>query len=376
MTFKDILKKAGKTISVIALLYIFLVSISLLSASFKSFGEEFAHRLIQTTSNPFVGLFIGILATTIIQSSSTTTSMIVGFVASGALTVENAVPMVMGANIGTTVTNTLVSLGHITRKEEFKRAMSCSSVHDLFNMFTVIILLPLELATGYLRRAATFLAGRFGQYGGIKIMNPLKAVIKPVVNHIEQTLTETTGLQPTPAGIIMLVLALVLLFTALIFIVKIMKSSTAKRAEIVFNKILGRSSFIGLLMGMTFTAIVQSSSITTSILVPVVAAGITTVETVFPITMGANIGTTVTAILAALTGNIAGVTIAFVHLLFNLTGIAIVYNIRVIRNAIIGAAKGLANICTRHRALALVYVFGVFYIFPGLLIFISKLINK
>lgn len=376
MILKDIIRKIGKIVTILALLYLFLVSISLLSASFKIFGKDFANMLIQTTSNPFVGLFIGILATSLIQSSSTTTSMIVGFVASGALTIENAIPMVMGANIGTTVTNTLVSLGHITRKEEFKRAMSCSSVHDLFNIFTVIILLPIELTTGYLRRSAGFLANAFRQYGGVNIMSPLKAIIKPMIHFIEYIFRDLFGLPSVMTGIIMLMLALVLLLTALFFIVKIMKSSTAKRAEIIFDKILGRSGVIGIFMGLIFTAIVQSSSVTTSILVPIVASGITTVETIFPITMGANLGTTVTAILAALTGNIAGITIAFAHLIFNITGVIIVYNIGVVRRGIILTAKKLAAICTERRVLAFVYVLGIFYILPTSLILISKLLNR
>jgi len=373
---KIIIKKILKVSTIVLLLYVFLVSISLLSAAFKLFGKDFANGLIQTTSNPFVGLFIGILATTLIQSSSTTTSMIVGFVASGALTIENAVPMVMGANIGTTVTNTLVSLGHITRREEFKRAMSCSSVHDIFNILTVLILFPLELSTGYLRRSASFLAEAFGNAGGFKVMSPLKAVVNPAVDSIKHVMSDVFGLSHVAAGIVMLVLAMIMLFSALFFIVKIMKSTTAKRAEIVFDKILGKSVVLSMLMGLLFTAIVQSSSVTTSILVPIVASGITSIEVILPITMGANLGTTVTAILASLTGNVAGITIAFVHLLFNLTGIILVYNITLLRNGVIKVAKGLADICSRKRALALVYVFSVFYILPALFIFISKLLKQ
>ena len=75
-----------KFLTVLGLLYIFLVSISLMGAAFKGFGKGFAENLIRTTSNPVVGLFIGLLVTSIIQSSSTTTSMVVGFVAGGVLT--------------------------------------------------------------------------------------------------------------------------------------------------------------------------------------------------------------------------------------------------------------------------------------------------
>ena len=106
------------------LLYCFFLSLDMIGLAFKLFGKEFAQTLIETTTHPFVGLFIGLLATSLVQSSSTTTSMTVGMVAAGALTIEGAIPIIMGANIGTTVTNTLVSLAHFTRPQEFRRAFS------------------------------------------------------------------------------------------------------------------------------------------------------------------------------------------------------------------------------------------------------------
>ncbi|MBU1147316.1 MAG: Na/Pi symporter [Candidatus Omnitrophica bacterium] len=132
---KDTLKIFTKAMLVLGFLYLFLVSIGLLGEAFKGFGKEFAENLLRMTSNPFVSLFIGILATSLMQSSSTTTSIVVGMVASGTITVGNAIPIIMGANIGTTVTNTLVSIGHITRREEFKRAIAGATVHDFFNLF-------------------------------------------------------------------------------------------------------------------------------------------------------------------------------------------------------------------------------------------------
>ncbi|MBW2397406.1 MAG: Na/Pi symporter, partial [Deltaproteobacteria bacterium] len=113
----------------LALLYGFFVGLDLMGLSFKLFGSGFAEALVARTANPFVGLFIGILATTLVQSSSTTTSMVVGLVAAGALTIDGAIPIVMGANIGTSVTNTLVSLAHVTRREEFQRAFAGATVH-------------------------------------------------------------------------------------------------------------------------------------------------------------------------------------------------------------------------------------------------------
>jgi sodium-dependent phosphate cotransporter len=173
-----------KILGLFTALYIFILSITLLGASFKLFGKEFAETLLATTSNPLVGLFIGILATSIIQSSSTTTSIVVGMVAGGLVSIEGAIPIVMGANIGTTITNTLVSLGHITRSREFIRAFSGAIVHDVFNLLTVAFLFPLQYFTNFLGHFALKMEIIFENAGGLKFISPVKAITKPVSSAI------------------------------------------------------------------------------------------------------------------------------------------------------------------------------------------------
>jgi sodium-dependent phosphate cotransporter len=362
-----------KIIAVAALLYCFLVSIGLMGAAFKGFGKGFAENLIKTTSNPFVGLFIGILATSIVQSSSTTTSVVVGIVGAGGITVGNAIPIIMGANIGTTVTNTLVSLGHVSRKDEFRRAISAATVHDFFNLICVSILFPLELATGVLEKGATLMSSAFEGVGGIKFTSPIKVATKPAVHLVQDIAEFVAGDASLASYILMLVASMLLLFFALYFIVKVMKSLVVNRAEIILDNVISRSRFLGLIAGLAFTIIVQSSSITTSLLIPLVAAGILTVESAFPITIGANIGTTTTAILASFaTGNISAIIIAFAHFLFNLTGTVCIYPIRIFRMIPINLAKSLGNMAAEKRWYAMVYVLGVFFFVPGLLILVSK----
>lgn len=368
--FKTILK----IILVAVSLYFFLVSIGLMGKAFKGFGKDFAESLLNTTSNPFVALFIGILATSIVQSSSTTTSIVVGMVASGVITVGNAIPIVMGANIGTTVTNTLVSLGHITRKEEFKRAISGATIHDFFNLICVSILFPLELATGFLEKLATRLSSSFVHIGGIKFTSPIKVATEPTVDFIKHIFIKTLPSSNNVGYSLILVISVIMLFFALYFIVRLMKSLVISRTEAVLDNVIGKNGLIGILAGLFFTIIVQSSSITTSLLVPLAGAGLLTVESIFPITMGANIGTTTTAILASFaTGNPAAVTIAFVHFLFNVIGLLFIYPIKAIRNIPIRLANDLGNLAFVKRRYALLYVLTVFFIVPSLLIFISKL---
>ncbi|MHC4257777.1 MAG: Na/Pi symporter [Planctomycetota bacterium] len=374
-TVKTILKVAAAA----TLLYLFLLSIGLMGSAFKGFGKGFAENLVATTSNPFIGLVIGILATSVVQSSSTTTSLVVGIVGSGGLTVGCAIPIIMGANIGTTVTNTLVSLGHVGRRGEFRKAIAAATVHDFFNLICVSIMFPLELITkhffgvGFLEKSATTLADQFQNVGGLKFTSPIKMIIKPVVKWIQHLLTDMTSSEKL-AYSIMLAISFVLLFFALYYIVKVMKSLVVERAEIVLNNVIRKNGSLALLAGLLFTISVQSSSITTSLLIPMVAAGILTVESIFPITMGANIGTTTTAILASFaTGNISAIIIAFVHFLFNTIGVVCLYPIPICRRIPINLAHRLGFIASQKRWLAFAYVVGMFFVVPFLLIFVSKL---
>lgn len=371
-----------KAIALLVLVYLFLVSIGLIGASFKFFGKDIAHRLIETTSNPFVGLFIGILATSLWQSSSTTTSVVVGLVGGGALTLPNAIPIVMGANIGTTVTNIIVALGHITRGEEFKRAFAGATVHDFFNIIVVIILFPFQYFTNFLGWGAGMLGDAFKIAGGLTYTNPLKLIVGPpialimgfcqkggvLITHLFQL---GEGLREKIPGILMIIIALILLFLALRYLVLILKSLVLKRAEVFFDRYIFRSAFRGLMFGLVLTALVQSSSITTSLAVPLLGAGILTLEQVFPYTLGANVGTTVTAILASFaTNNIAAVSVAFAHLLFNLIGIGIIWPVRLVRQLPLVLSRSLAQISIKSRLIPIMFIILTFYVIPFILIFL------
>lgn len=328
------------------------------------------------TDNPFLALFLGIFATSLVQSSSSTTSIVVGMVASGVLTVGNAIPIIMGANIGTTVTNIIVSLGHITRKEEFKRAFAGALMHDFFNIISVCIFLPLELTFHILEKTATFCAEYTFGAEGFFMINPIKAATKPVTAWAKNFFIHHMGLTQYTTGIFLAVISLILLFVALYFISRIARKLMKNRTEILLDKALARAGWIGIFLGMIITAFIQSSSITTSLLVPLIGSGILSIESAFPITLGANLGTTVTALLASLTGNIAAVTIAYVHLLFNVFGILLLYPVPFIRKIPILLAKKAALLATESRKLAIACVFLFFYIIPGLLALLVRANTK
>ena len=301
-------------------LYLFFASIELMSAAFKMSGRGLAEQLLNTASDPLAGLLIGFLATSMIQSSSTTTTIVVGLVASGALTIELAVPIIMGANIGTTTTNTIVAIGHVTRPAEFERAFAASTVHDFFNLLAAFTILPIEVFFHPVQKSAVFLQSTFAGAGGMKLASPLKVVIRPLADFV-------TGL--VPSTLPLMIIALLLLFIALRGMMKIMQGAVLSRLEGLFDRVLFRNDAASFTLGVVATASVQSSSATTSLIVPLAGTGVLSLRQVFPYTLGANIGTTITAILASFaTGSPAAVTVALAHLSFNIFAIVIYYPLK------------------------------------------------
>ncbi|MGB5525707.1 MAG: Na/Pi symporter [Gemmatimonadota bacterium] len=367
----------ARVLTVLALLFIFLLGVNGLGDAFKSLGRGLLDSFFQATENPFMGLMVGILATTLVQSSSVSTSLIVGLVAApeNALPIANAVPMIMGANIGTTVTNTLVSLAHMGRKDEFYRAFSVATVHDFFNFMAVVILLPLEMATGYLQKTATWLSSSLTGLGGVQYDSPIKGALKAALKPIKGGIHAVSDSERLQATLLILVSGLLIYF-ALLFLVKVMRGAMSSRVETMVSRGLYTSPIVAMILGIVVTVMVQSSSITTSLLVPLAGAGLITLEQAFPITIGANIGTTVTAFLAALavTGPnaLAGVTIAVVHLLFNVSATALIYPVKRIREIPLNMARRLARLAVRSKTMAIAYILILFYGLPALFALLNR----
>ena len=350
---------------VVALIYVFLVGVSSLESGIGYLGGDTQVALFSSVRNPLAGLFVGILGTVLVQSSSASTSVIVGLVASGVLGFEYAVPMVMGANIGTTVTNTLVSIAHMRQSFEFQRAFAAATVHDFFNVVIVAVLLPVELVTG----AISTLAGRISETlvgsAGTEWKSPLKAWVKEPVGWLEG-LWDRFGVDGTALGALLVFCGIATVLLALAFVTKNMRRMVAERVERSLNMALARGNgMIALLVGVAITISVQSSSITTSMLIPLCAAGVLSLRNAYPVTLGANVGTTITALLASLaTSRPEALTIALVHSLFNIGGILLLYPITALREIPIRAAETLAKVALERRWLAVGYVTGMFMIVP------------
>ncbi|XP_077997253.1 sodium-dependent phosphate transport protein 2B-like [Glandiceps talaboti] len=442
----------------LGLLYLFICSLDFLSSAFRLLGGKAAGEAIGSSvvaTNPICGLMVGVLATVLVQSSSTSTSVVVSMVASGILEVRPAIPIVMGANIGTSVTNTIVSLFQASDRNEFRRAFAGATVHDMFNWLSVFVLLPLELVSGYLYLLTDAIVKSLHlQTNEGASVELLKVITKPFTELVIQvdkkvitkvaegkadalktslmkqwcvkdkvdvyTMQNVTELQNSTdgsgfinvttlrniseevtvnidkcyylffdlkykynmkdsiIGIIVLISSLAILCICLVLIVKILHSLLKGQIAVITKKVInsnfpGRlawlTGYVAILVGAGLTILVQSSSIFTSAMTPLVGIGVVSVDRMYPFTLGANIGTTVTAILAALAssgGKLAlALQIALCHFFFNISGIVIWYPIPQLRKVPIAMAKINGNTTAKYRWFAILYLIVIFLILPA-----------
>jgi solute carrier family 34 (sodium-dependent phosphate cotransporter) len=355
-----------KIILILLTVYLFLVSIDLMSTSLKFLGTGAAESILQATSNPFVSFFIGLLMTAMIQSSSTSTSMVVAAVASGSLSFSNGVPMIMGANIGTTITSTIVSLSFIFRKNEFRRAFAAATVHDLFNIMVALVLFPLEYNFGLLSSLAESITALLpsnntddissGFRLGAFLTSPVSGLLTRLLRH----------------EVILLAVAFAGLFGSIKIFSRLLSRMLIGESQMKLRKIVFKDPFKAFLWGTGLTAAVQSSSITTPLIVPLVATRKINLHKAFPFIMGANIGTTITALLAALFKSDAAISIAIAHLLFNLIGVAIFLPFHRLRNIPVKIALWLGELTRINRIVVLLYIFFLFFLVPFLLIYANR----
>ena len=353
------------------LIYFMLLAVSIIGNGFNTMTSGHAEGLFEFASHPVTGLIIGILATALIQSSSTVTSIIVAMVAGG-LPITLAVPMMMGANVGTSITNTIVSMGHIHDKREYEKAFQAATIHDVFNVMAVIIFLPLEVLFGILEHISGWLVSWMHSDTAVAVggFNPIKAVTKPVNEQLQWLLGDLSN---GYAGAIMIVLGIGLIVASITFLGRIMKALMVGRAKSLLYKSIGRGPVSGIASGTAVTVLVQSSSTTTSLMVPLVGSGVLTARDIYPFTLGANIGTCITALIAALgiTGVMAepALQIALVHLVYNVLAVAVIFGLPWLREIPPVFSAALARQVAKRKILGVMYILGVFFALPfGLLL--------
>ncbi|KAL7577892.1 hypothetical protein ACA910_007530 [Epithemia clementina (nom. ined.)] len=413
---------------VVFLLYFFLFGLELLSSGAKVMSGCKAGSLFGDDSNPIAGLMIGVLATALLQSSSTTTSIIVSLVGD-TLSVSQAIYMVMGCNIGTTITNTIVAIGQMGDGDQLERAFAGATVHDMFNFMTVAVLLPLEVATGYLDALTGAMVKNASLSEGESWEGPVKKFVAPlgnriiiankkVTNSIAQGTATCDEFYPnecvgTPtykscggsfgliacekdgnfcpaffsasatakddkvSGGVVFFIGIMILFTCLLGIVSVLQKLLMGMSTRIVYKATDVNGYVAIAIGCGITMLVQSSSITTSTLTPLVGMGALRLEQMFPLTLGANIGTTITGITAAMVADtIDALQVALAHLFFNVTGIVIFYPVPFMRAIPLYAARQLGRATRVWRGFPFLYIAVAFMLIPVFFLGLSALFEE
>ncbi|XP_061582247.1 sodium-dependent phosphate transport protein 2A [Cololabis saira] len=437
---RHLLINISKVPLLFSLLFFFVCSLDTLSSAFQLAGGKVAGDIFKDNavlSNPVAGLVVGILVTVLVQSSSTSTSIIVSLVASGLLEVKSAVPVIMGTNIGTSVTNTIVAMMQAAERDDFQRAFAGATIHDCFNWLSVLVLLPLEVASGLMTRLSLLLVNILSLQSGEEAPELLKVITEPVTKLIIQLdkcvitgiamgnedmrnrslvkewcqtgpvmlagnrstencqdlpwssrvkcrhLFASTELTDLAVGLILLAASLVVLCTCLMLLVKLLNSILKGQVAKIIHKVINTdppfpfgwlAGYIAMLVGAGVTFLVQSSSVFTSAMTPLVGVGVISLERAYPLTLGSNIGTTATALLAAMAspGNklAASIQIALCHLFFNVFGILLWYPLPFMRLPI-RMARVLGERTAKYRWFAVLYLLLCFLLLPALVLALS-----
>ncbi|XP_009284286.1 PREDICTED: sodium-dependent phosphate transport protein 2A [Aptenodytes forsteri] len=369
-------------------LYLFVCSLDVLSSAFQLAGGKVAGDIFKDNailSNPVAGLVVGILVTVLVQSSSTSTSIIVSMVSSGLLEVRSAIPIIMGSNIGTSVTNTIVALMQAGDRSEFKRAFAGATVHDCFNWLSVLVLLPLEVVSGYLHHVTHLVVATFNIRSGNDAPDLLKIITEPFTKLIIQLdKSVITGIATGDESLRNRSLIRVWCGhapaqTAAVGLGTLPNCTVAKATQKVINTDLPHplswlTGYFAMVVGAGMTFVVQSSSVFTSAITPLIGLGVISIERAYPLTLGSNIGTTTTAILAALASPgdklASSFQIALCHFFFNISGILLWYPLPFTRLPI-RMAKALGERTAKYRWFAVLYLIVCFLLLPSLIFGIS-----
>ncbi|KFD70031.1 hypothetical protein M514_17890 [Trichuris suis] len=399
-------------------LYFFICSLDLMTDGFKLLGGHAiadAFRSNTILKSPIAILMIGIVVTAILQSSSTVTSIAVVMVGAGAFTVEQAYYVVMGSNVGTAVTSTIVALFSSGDRSKFHRAFSAAVIHDLYNWLGVVVMFPLEVITSALFGCGfiVWLTGLMVQDitpGSMQDSEFFQKMIDPFTHLIFQANDEvltnrSLGLIDNQTSVVkhycndgrnetywcpfvlnlnwpdssigglLLFISLVMLICCLTSLVKVLNRLLGGEMRRILHKSLnfqlrGRwnwlTGYVCILLGALITLVVQSSSIICSTMIPLVAMNVLSLERFWVYEIGADVGTTGTAIFAALATDTlkTPLQLSFCHFCFNFLSIFLFYSIPMIRHLPLRAAEFLGKTSAKYRWFALVYIAVTFIIFP------------
>lgn len=441
-------------------LYLFLISLNFMTIGISlvsPYALRFSDRINFFLSNPLASLAISILITAIIQNATATTSIAVTMVGAGIIpSVKNAIPIIIGSNIGTCVTNSFIALTFSEDPGKFKRAFSAATLNDIFNFLTTIVLLSTEIWFDFLSILSNMLASvirlddpeimkNFNFIGfilnsvsdlfikidndainlvnngsnttnialrccqnALKISNYTETLVQNFIysfnyseyspqnqnklynssylsgkqcnecNYLCMPMIKSIGDGGT--GLFWIIMSLFTLIFSLYAIVKVLSMLISGPIAIGVCNTINISflpnfkwinHFFLFFFALFITLMVQSSNIITATLVPLYAIGLVSLQRVYVMTLGSNIGTTLTGILSAFTLPSSclrkAMQLAFVYSLFNCLGVLLWLPVPYLRFPKF-LAKKLGNIALEYKSFIYVYILSVYFIGPIVLL--------
>ncbi|KAJ0391608.1 hypothetical protein ATCC90586_010886 [Pythium insidiosum] len=378
------------TVLSLASLYFFMVAVKLIGEGFTLALGCDTKGAFDFANNPVAGLMVGTIATALLHSSGTVTSITVALVGAGGMTIRQGVYVIMGANVGTCVTCIMVAFGQVGDRAQFQRAMAAATVHDMYNIWSVIVLFPIEILFHPLEKLSKAMSNAKTDGGAFKspvdvVVNPLtdkflvvdkKSIYKiatgekhckPGQSFLKKGMFKDQGMSDGTVGAIIVCIGFVILVCALVMLVKMLAKVFLGPTRRIIAKLLDFNGYVNILVGTAITFAVHSSTVVTSTLTPMAGLGVITLEQVYPIVIGANLGTTGTALLASLvTGKADSVAIALVHFWFNVWGIFLFYPIPLTRKPIYSWARSLAYFSACWPMSAALFLIVLFLVAPGI----------
>ena len=422
-----ILFKVGLLLFVI---FTFICTLALLADAFKLIGGRGIGEAVKNSrliQNPVSASIIGMVVTLILQSSSTLISILVGMVAGGIITVHQAIPVMMGAEIGASFFNALISLGQSGNRDQFRRAFAAATMNDIFNFLCYLVILPLELATGIIEKLSAIFVGPLSGAQG-KRFDTLNVITDPILHKIVQldedaisnaALADQNASSASSSanqsfvyrcmdyggpncpydhlfansswsdmwiGICLLAISILLLVLCLIGVVRLLNSLLAGQVAFWVRRIIDKqlprpfgwlTNYLVMVFGCFVVMIVQSSGVFRSALIPLAGLGVVPLERFYPLLLGANVGTTFTGVLAALSADPMRLNktmqIALCQTVYNLLSILFFYPVPFMRRIPITLAMRFGDLTAKYRWFALVYIGLVFFLIPASLLLLSFL---
>jgi sodium-dependent phosphate cotransporter len=267
----------------------------------------------------------------------------------------------------------------LRQQDNFEKALAAATIHDCFNLLALVILFPLEIAFHGIENSAHWLTTKLqplinaGPLGG-SLLTPLLASPKDQLIGLSNQY-----FSPPWPGILITSLGGILLLVSILNLGQVLQQLLGTKPLTWLTKLLPMSvespstplpltqALIPLAAGAGITCLAQSSSLTTSLLVPLAATDLMPLTVVYPVTLGANLGTCITALLAAIAlvpPVFAGLEIALVHVLFNGFGIILIYGIPGLRPLPLRGAQAFARLSRQNLAWVIGYLVSLFFLLP------------